>query len=139
MGRFGSATGLAGGAALVACGLLVIALAPFGGAWSTPAGLAFAVIGFALAATTVVGLRRGRGGAAALLGTDRHQPRPRQRKRQRPWQRGWQRLSHRPRLPPVCVGARSGLQRKACHRTLAGLARSARVPRVRGRAGRRLD
>src|SRR6266480_1980345 len=59
MGRFGSATGLAGGAALVACGLLVIALAPFGGAWSTPAGLAFAVIGFALAATTVVGLRRG--------------------------------------------------------------------------------
>src|SRR5438046_9132300 len=59
MGRFGAATGLAGGAALVACGLLVIALAPFGGAWSTPAGLAFAVIGFALAATTVVGLRRG--------------------------------------------------------------------------------
>src|SRR5438094_5518703 len=59
MGRFGSATGLAGGAALVACGLLVIALAPFGGAWSTPAGLAFAVIGFALAATTVVVLRRG--------------------------------------------------------------------------------
>src|SRR5438094_488964 len=59
MGRFGSATGLAGGAALMACGLLVFALAPFGGAWSTPAGLAFAVIGFALAATTVVVLRRG--------------------------------------------------------------------------------
>ncbi|OLB80678.1 MAG: hypothetical protein AUI15_41320 [Actinobacteria bacterium 13_2_20CM_2_66_6] len=43
----------------MACGLLVIALAPFGGAWSTHAGLAFAVIGFALAATTVVVLRRG--------------------------------------------------------------------------------
>src|SRR5438034_712511 len=59
MGRFGSATGLAGGAALVACGLLVIARAPFGGACATPAGLAFAVIGFALAATTVVVLRCG--------------------------------------------------------------------------------
>src|SRR5437660_11397648 len=59
MGRFGSATGLAGGAALVACGLLVIAMAPFGGVWSTPAGLLSAVIGFALATTAVVGLRRG--------------------------------------------------------------------------------
>src|SRR5438034_419009 len=37
MGRFGSALGLAGGAALVACGLLVIALAPLGAAWSAPA------------------------------------------------------------------------------------------------------
>src|SRR6266705_3637709 len=59
MGRFGSALGLAGGAALVACGLLVIALAPLGAAWSAPAGLAFAVIGFAVTAATVVGLRRG--------------------------------------------------------------------------------
>src|SRR6266699_2357089 len=59
MGRFGSATGLAGGAALVACGLSVFALAPFGGAWSTALGLASAVIGFALAASTVVVLRRG--------------------------------------------------------------------------------
>src|SRR5229473_605905 len=59
MGRFGSALGLAGGAALVACGLLVVALAPLGPAWSTTAGLAFAVVGFAAAAGTVVILRRG--------------------------------------------------------------------------------
>src|SRR6266700_3621772 len=59
MGRFGSALGLAGGAALVACGLLVIALAPLGAAWSAPAGLASAVTGFAVVAATVVGLRRG--------------------------------------------------------------------------------
>ena len=59
MGRFGSALGLAGGAALVACGLLVIALAPLGAAWSAPAGLALAVTGFAVTAATVVGLRRG--------------------------------------------------------------------------------
>jgi len=59
MGRFGSALGLAGGAALVACGLLVIALAPLGAAWSAPAGLALAVTGFAVIAATVVGLRRG--------------------------------------------------------------------------------
>src|SRR6266851_2692816 len=54
MGRFVSALGLAGGAALVACGLLVVALAPFGAAWSTPTGLAFAVVGFAIAAATTV-------------------------------------------------------------------------------------
>src|SRR5258706_4137049 len=59
MGRFVSALGLAGGAALVACGLLVVALAPFGAAWSTPAGLAFAVVGFAAVTATVVILRRG--------------------------------------------------------------------------------
>jgi 1,2-diacylglycerol 3-beta-glucosyltransferase len=59
MGRFVSALGLAGGAALVACGLLVVALAPFGAAWSTPAGLAFAVVGFAVAAATTIMLRRG--------------------------------------------------------------------------------
>src|SRR5438876_3970938 len=59
MGRFGSALGLAGGAALVACALLVIALAPLGAAWSAPAGLALAVTGFAVTAATVVGLRRG--------------------------------------------------------------------------------
>ena len=59
MGRFVSALGLAGGSALVACGLSVIALAPLGAAWSTPAGVAFAVIGFAAAAATVIGLRRG--------------------------------------------------------------------------------
>ena len=43
----------------MACGLSVIALAPLGAAWSTPAGAAFAVIGFAAAAATVIGLRRG--------------------------------------------------------------------------------
>src|SRR5437867_848285 len=59
MGRFGPALGLAGGAALVACGLLLIALAPLGAAWSAPAGLALAVTGFAVTAATVVGLRRG--------------------------------------------------------------------------------
>ncbi len=59
MGRFVSAFGLAGGVALVACGLLVNALAPLGAAWSAPAGLALAVTGFAVAAATVVGLRRG--------------------------------------------------------------------------------
>ncbi|TME97691.1 MAG: glycosyltransferase [Chloroflexi bacterium] len=59
MGRFGPALGLAGGAALVACGLLVIALAPLGAAWSAPAGLALAVTGFAVTGATVVGLRRG--------------------------------------------------------------------------------
>jgi len=59
MGRFVSALGLAGGAALVACGLLVVALAPFGAAWSTPAGLAVAIVGFAVVAATVVVIRRG--------------------------------------------------------------------------------
>src|SRR6266851_1313452 len=59
MGRFVSALGLAGGAALMACGLLVFALAPLGAGWSTPAGLAFAVVGFAVAAATMVILRRG--------------------------------------------------------------------------------
>ncbi len=43
----------------MACGLLVVALAPFGAAWSTPAGLAFAVVGFAAVTATVVILRRG--------------------------------------------------------------------------------
>ncbi|HET7467487.1 MAG TPA: glycosyltransferase family 2 protein [Candidatus Dormibacteraeota bacterium] len=43
----------------MACGLVVIDLAPFGPAWSRPAGLGLAVVGFALAASTVVRLRRG--------------------------------------------------------------------------------
>ena len=43
----------------MACGLLVIALAPSGAVWSTPAGLALAVVGLTAAVATVVGLRRG--------------------------------------------------------------------------------
>ncbi len=43
----------------MAGGLLVIALAPLGAAWSTPAGTALAVIGFAAVAATVVVVRRG--------------------------------------------------------------------------------
>ena len=72
------------------------------------------------------------GGAAACLRTDRHQSRPgkRQRQRQRPYERQRQRLSHRPRVPPVRLGARRRLQREARHRALADLARSARVPRI---------
>src|SRR5712692_8763153 len=66
MGRFVSALGLAGGAALMACGLLVFALAPLGAGWSTPAGLAFAVVGFAVAAATMVILRRGPESSQAL-------------------------------------------------------------------------
>src|SRR5262245_27378196 len=58
MGRFGSALGLAGGAALAACGLMVIALAPLGPASSRPGGMALAVVGFAVVAAAVTWLRR---------------------------------------------------------------------------------
>ena len=43
----------------MACGLLILALAPLGGAWSTPAGLTLAAAGFAAVVATVFILRRG--------------------------------------------------------------------------------
>ena len=66
MGRLGSALGLAGGAALVACGLLEVRLAPLGSSFSAPAGLAVAVLGFAALGWSVAWLRRDPSGPQAI-------------------------------------------------------------------------
>ena len=66
MGRFGVASGLAGGAVLVAFGAAVVLLHPLGMEVSRPVGIGLMAIGVVLVALQAWRLRRGPGGADLL-------------------------------------------------------------------------
>src|SRR5689334_2735821 len=69
MARFGAASGLAGGAVLMAAGLAVALLAPPGVVWSRPTGLGLFVVGVVLVAVQLWRLRGARGSGGLLWST----------------------------------------------------------------------